>query len=319
MRSVFELVNVDKKVFGDFIENTNFEMDKVTNLIKDGATENPRKLLADAYQSVHAVKSEAAILGLATFAEKVHELETTIKKIQDQKEISFDDMLHFTLEMEKLVQEKEKFEENIGKINAFKTQDDNQDVVQAKSKDDKDVLVETLDLAVKKVAADLGKKVRFAVDGVNTGILDKAPRRVIKECLMQLARNSVYHGIETPEDRVAAGKKDTGTIYLTMAQEDGKLHIKLQDDGSGINADKIRKKAEEKGLIQPGEEVPNSKLIQYIFMAGFSTSETENLHAGRGVGLDLVNDRIKEAGGTLRIQTSPGKGTAFHLFLPYGA
>jgi two-component system chemotaxis sensor kinase CheA len=153
--------------------------------------------------------------------------------------------------------------------------------------------------------------------GVDGAALLQAPRRLVKEVLLQLVRNAVFHGIESPEDRVKKGKKETGSIVFSLKREDEKVHIVLKDDGQGLDFEKIRQRAEKMHLIKKNEIIENKNLIyQAIFMPGFSTAGSEGMHAGRGVGLDLVYSRIKENNGTIRIQTEAGCGSIFHIFLP---
>jgi two-component system chemotaxis sensor kinase CheA len=135
--------------------------------------------------------------------------------------------------------------------------------------------------------------------------------------LTQLIRNSVYHGIETPEDREAAGKDREGSIKLSIKYIDNKIHIKLSDDGRGLDFDKIRKKAESLHLFQNPEDAKDKNhLLQAIFSAGFSTAEEADMHAGRGIGLNLVRERIRDLHGSIKLQSEPGKGTVFNIYIP---
>ncbi|MDR2448319.1 MAG: hypothetical protein LBD58_13685, partial [Treponema sp.] len=147
--------------------------------------------------------------------------------------------------------------------------------------------------------------------------MSRGPRRMMKEMLMQLVRNSVVHGVEAPEERAAKGKDETGVICLSIKTEKDMIHIRLRDDGGGMNYDKIRQKALESGFIKSeAEGQDKNKLLHFIFSPGFSTAETETVHGGRGIGLNIVRDKVKELGGTLKIQSEKDKGTAFHLYIP---
>jgi two-component system chemotaxis sensor kinase CheA len=308
MRTIFELLQVEHQVFNNFIEDADYEFERINNTLKDSKLP-PKDLLVEIYQSVHAIKSNSLIVGLTSFGEKLHRLESELKELRDKKDISFDEILHITIELENRMKDKDKFLDIIKRLKTFNSGD----IENVKS--DKDVFVETLTQACEKAAADLGKKVRFTVDSFDEEVLDSGQRRVMKEILTQLVRNSVSHGIESPEERKAKGKNETGTISLALGRENGGVHIILKDDGKGLSFEKIAANALAKGLIKETEKADRKALSQVIFTPGFSTSETENMHAGRGIGLNLVRDRLRELHGTIKLQNSTG-GLVFDIFIP---
>jgi chemotaxis protein histidine kinase CheA len=139
----------------------------------------------------------------------------------------------------------------------------------------------------------------------------------MKEVLTQLVRNSVYHGIEAPEKRVGLSKNETGKITLSVKVENGAVHIVLGDDGGGLDYKRIAQIAKEKGLLRKDADTRDELLLSnIIFSPGFSTSETENIHAGRGIGLNLVKDRLREAGGSMRLKSIKGRGLIFDIQIP---
>ncbi|MDR2470485.1 MAG: hypothetical protein LBD09_00025 [Treponema sp.] len=311
MRALFQVIQVEPRVFGDFIEDTEYEFDRINETLKDKGLSS-KDVMVDIYQSVHAIKSNAVILGLDNFSGKLHQLETKIKEIRDKEgdEIIFEDVLHVTVEIERIMKEKDKFRDTISKIESFNA------TAGGNRRQDRYVLVETLTKACDKAAAALDKRVRFSVDELDGIVLEYGPRRVIKEVLTQLVRNSVYHGIETPEERQNAGKDSQGTIRLSIKYDGSKVHIKLSDDGRGLNFDKIREKALGLKILKPEDAGDRNHLLQAIFAPGFSTADAADMHAGRGIGLNLVRERIKDLRGSIKLQTEPGKGTVFNVFIP---
>jgi two-component system chemotaxis sensor kinase CheA len=308
MRTMFELINVESSVFNDFIGDANYEFGQIDRCLKNDRL-TPHEKLVEIYQSVHAVKSNAVILGLATFGEKVHGLETIIKNMREKENVTFDDMLHLTLQIESIAKEKEGFKDTISKIDSMRTG--------GVQKTNDDVLIESLVQATNRASRDLNKNVKFVTESMDRGVIVHGPRRLMKEILMQLVRNSVVHGIETREERLAKGKDETGSICLSIKVENSMIHIKLRDDGGGINFEKIKRKGLESGLFKSESEASNKNvLLNAIFSPGFSTAEAETVHGGRGIGLNLVRDRVKEIGGNLKVQTEPNKGTAFHIYIP---
>jgi two-component system chemotaxis sensor kinase CheA len=310
MQAVFELIQVEPGVFKDFLEDAEYEFDRIQKNLRN-ADLPTHKVLVEVYQSIHAIKSNAVILGLTIFGNKAHELEEKIKKMRESAEkVSFDNMLNLSINIEKLYEEKENFKITTKKIQAFNKSGN------AGRKQGRDVLIESFAKTAQKAADDLGKKVQFVVDGIDTKALEHGPRRIMKEVVMQLIRNSVVHGIETPEERLAGEKDETGVIRLSIRLLDNKIHLILGDNGSGLNFGKIAQKALELKLIKKEEVKSKNALIKVIFSPGFSTSETEGIHAGRGIGLNLVQDRVRDGKGTIKVQTESGKGTIFNIYFP---
>jgi two-component system chemotaxis sensor kinase CheA len=308
MRSVFEIVQVEPRVFTEFLEDMEYEFDRINEMLKNRELTS-QFAMVDIYQSVHAIKSNAIILDLNRFSQKMQALELEIKKIRDKDEITFEDTLHITVEIEKVMREKDKFRETINRIQSFK-------ISEIRNQDEY-VLIQSLTRASSKAAGDLNKKVEFTADFIDRQALEHGPRRLIKEVLMQLVRNAVSHGIEDPASRSSQGKDETGHIHLTIGVENGKIHITLADDGQGLDFNHIREQAQKLKLLKNPEDLQNNKqLAQVIFSPGFSTAGDVNLHAGRGIGLSLVRDRLAAISGSIKIHTEEGKGTTFHIFIP---
>jgi two-component system chemotaxis sensor kinase CheA len=216
------------------------------------------------------------------------------------------------VELEKIMREKDKFQTITNKIESFKTAT----TTGGNLRQDQYVLTETLSKACEKAASAMNKQVNFTVDSLDVSSLEKGPRRVIKEVLTQLVRNSVYHGIESPKERVAGGKEAAGTISLNITQENNQIHIKLSDDGKGLNFEAIKQKALKLKLLRKEDADNQSQLIKIIFAPGFSTVDSSDHHAGRGIGLNLVRNRIKNLRGNIKLSSQAGKGTVFYLFIP---
>jgi two-component system chemotaxis sensor kinase CheA len=309
MKSVFELLQVDPRVFGDFLEDAEYEFERINETFENDSL-SAHAVLVEIYQSIHAIKSNAVILGLDTFGAKAHNLEDGIKQLCALEEVTFDLMQKLAMDIEKLVEEKEGFKITIQRIHSFKPAGDGKETSQHH------VLVESLSKTVQKVSEDMGKKIRFMTDDIDTEAIARGPRRIIKEVLMQLIRNSVAHGIESPEDRIIDGKPEIGCIQLSIKLTEGNIHIKLKDDGRGIDYDKIAQKALRLNIIKKEDAHNRDILLKTIFSPGFSTAENEGLHAGRGIGLNLVQDRVRSEKGCIKIQSEAGKGTVFTIIFP---
>jgi two-component system chemotaxis sensor kinase CheA len=166
-------------------------------------------------------------------------------------------------------------------------------------------------------ARQLGKQVEFEIAGSDVGI-DKALADTIAEPLLHIVRNAVSHGIESPEERTAAGKSPTGRVKLAAFSEGSRIHIMVNDDGRGIDLDRIAEAAREHGIAGNGAGLTMDQCLRLIFRPGFSTTSEVSELSGRGIGLDVVDRAMGQAGGEVRVATEPGAGTTFVMILPAG-
>ncbi|MDR2444380.1 MAG: hypothetical protein LBD44_00385 [Spirochaetaceae bacterium] len=308
MNTLFEVLQIDANVFGDFIGDTEYEFDSINDMLKNSRISS-KDTLVTIFQSIHAIKANAIILGLNSYSQKLHDIESYIKDLQAKSDVSFDDMLTLTVRIESVMEGKDNFKKSVKKIKSFSMDRVKKSAV--------DILIESLNRTAERTASSIGKKVEIDTGGVDAAAFKTAPRRFVKQVLLQLVRNAVFHGIECPEERLKKGKKESGLITVSLNTENEMIHIRVRDDGMGLDFEKIRQRAEQMHLIRKNEKIEDKNLIyQAIFMPGFSTAGSENIFAGRGVGLDLVRSRIREHNGTIRIQTEAGKGSVFHVFLP---
>lgn len=169
--------------------------------------------------------------------------------------------------------------------------------------------------AVKKISRDTGKKISIDYAGEETK-LDKFIIEELMDPIMHIVRNSIDHGIESPEERILAGKPEEGKIMMRAYQRGNHVVIEVEDDGRGIDIKKVRAKAIEKGLISKSESLTNEDLLQLIFLPGFSTKDEVTMISGRGVGLDVVADKIKSLRGIVEVKTKAGSFTNFIITLP---
>jgi len=168
---------------------------------------------------------------------------------------------------------------------------------------------------VRDLARQQGKQVELILEGEDTRV-DKAIIDEIGEPLVHLIRNAVDHGVEGPEERVARGKSPTATILLSAAQESGQVIITTMDDGSGIDAAQVRRRAVERGFLRANEALTDREAVNLIFSEGFSTTAAVTELSGRGVGLDVVVKTIGRMNGHIEVESIPGVGTRFVIRLP---
>ena len=170
---------------------------------------------------------------------------------------------------------------------------------------------------VRDLSRELGKKVRLIIEGEDTE-LDKSIIEEIGDPLVHMIRNSVDHGIEPPEERKKLGKPEEGTVWLRAYNEGNMIVIEIKDDGRGMDPEKLKQKAIEKGIITPSEaeNMSDKEAFMLIFKPGFSTAEKVTSVSGRGVGMDVVKTNIEKLNGIIEVDSIPGKGTTFKLKIP---
>ncbi len=168
---------------------------------------------------------------------------------------------------------------------------------------------------VHDLSTKLGKKVELKMSGESTEV-DKTVTEKIGDPLVHLVRNSLDHGLEPPDERIAAGKSETGEVQLNAFHKGGNIIIEIRDDGRGLNKDRLLAKAIERGLVPEDHNLSDQQIYELIFAAGFSTADQISDVSGRGVGMDVVRKNINELGGSIEIDSKAGKGTAIVIRLP---
>jgi len=168
---------------------------------------------------------------------------------------------------------------------------------------------------VREVGEMTGKRVRLVTAGEDTEV-DKTVVERLAEPITHMLRNAIDHGLESPDERVAAGKPAEGTVRLAALHRSGRIVIEIGDDGKGINRDRVKGIAISRGLIAEDAVLTDEEIDNLIFLPGFSTAETITDVSGRGVGMDVVKRSIQALGGRISISSVPGKGSTFTLSLP---
>ena len=168
---------------------------------------------------------------------------------------------------------------------------------------------------VRDISSSLGKKINLMLEGEDTEV-DKTVLEALADPLVHLIRNAADHGIEDGKTRLERGKDEAGTVFLRAFHRGGKLVIEIQDDGNGLDPDRLIAKAVEKGILKPGAKLAREQALQLIFASGFSTKAQVSEISGRGVGMDVVKTNLEALRGTIQIESQVGQGTTFRVMLP---
>ncbi len=175
--------------------------------------------------------------------------------------------------------------------------------------------VQRLQRVLRQTAGDNGKQVELVFSGIEAE-MDRNVLERMTPVIEHVIRNCVIHGLEKPQDRVAAGKPASGKVAIALSRDGSKLAIEIRDNGRGLDFKRIRAKALEKGLMTPDAQLSEAEMAQFIFQPGFSTAESLTQDAGRGVGMDVVSAEVKQLGGTLELDSRIGEGARFVIRLP---
>ena len=177
------------------------------------------------------------------------------------------------------------------------------------------ILDERLYRIVRQTTRELDKKAELYIEGSQVE-LDRSVLERIGAPLEHMLRNALAHGLEAPAERAAVGKPEAGRISISLRQESNEIALIVADDGAGLDLELLRRRAEDKGLLQPGQELTQPELMQLIFVSGLSTAEEVTELSGRGIGMDVVRSEIGAAGGRVEIASTRGQGTTFTIYLP---
>ncbi len=312
MKSMFEVMHVPPQSLSEFLDEVDDEFSRMNEALKDDA--RPKlDVYKDLFQGLHAMKSNALVIGLETPAARFHEFEDKVATLLRDKIDTYESMLEIVFELERIMEIVDGLKNIVKKMELYS---ESSSAVNSSS----NILVQALQNAVNKVKSAGDKNAVIKVKKLDWDGISKDYRRVIKEILLQLTRNSMAHGIEDFTDRNDKGKSENGILSLSIELDEtkSKIIVEFSDDGAGINFEQVRKQAIEKKILPATvTKEDRNMLIKAIFSPGFSTAESLSLQAGRGIGLSLVSSRIKEYKGHITVKSAPNHGTKFVIEFPY--
>jgi Amt family ammonium transporter len=322
MEMLQKILHVEPGTLLAFLESARQDTEAINEGLRkagnapDNAGDNYRERLDTIFRHSHSLKGDAELLALDFLAEQAEDLEQKIVAIRDKKELTGEDFLPLVLSCSDLLS-------NLERLNAIVTKwlklsaAVGPDATAAGA----GLMGDSLKQMARRLAGRYGKQVELTVTGLEDRSFRPEKHKALKDILVQLVRNSIYHGIEKPEQRLKAGKAETGAISINAAAEGSELRIVYRDDGAGIDGEKIKRKAVKAGIItgEKARAMNEREQALLIFHSGFSTAENPDRVAGKGVGLSLVKTRVKELKGKLSLTSRRGSHSEFVLVFPLHA
>jgi hypothetical protein len=320
---LLEIIHVENTILTDFLQSTVEGLNNVNNILKKPAkgTDSLKNKLETIFRIVHKLKGDSTVLELEFVMEKFHALESAIARLKEKKDMTGEDFLPLVVHLSQLMADFT----IIGKLQKKMRASD-----PPKFKHDPPLPVESsadtqdysrsgphwkkqLSILVKRIARDYNKEAVLDMSDFDVTLLSKEQTEPVKDIIVQSLRNSVAHGIETPIMRENVGKSLEGSLKVALKKNGEGLQLTIRDDGQGIDLEKIKARAISTGLATENQlsNWQRSRLLSLIFLQGFTTAQESNVHAGHGVGMDLIKSRLDLLKGQAGIRYQTGRYTEF--------
>jgi Amt family ammonium transporter len=312
MEMLQRILHVEPGILLSFLESTRQDAEAINEELRSaGNTENYRGHLDSIFRRSHSIKGDAQLLDLDFLAEQAESLEQKIVGIRNKKQPVGEDFLPLAVSCSTLLSIIEKLDVIVGKWLRLS------DTIRS-SVGTGNFIADSLRQMARRLAGRYGKLADLEIAGFEEQGFKPDKQKALKDILVQLVRNSIYHGIETPEQRIKAGKPKSGAITIKVEAAEGALRIVFRDDGAGIDGEKIKNEAVKAGLIsrEKADTMSGQEQALLIFHSGFSTAGSPDEVAGKGVGLSLVKARVQELKGRLSLKSRPGSYSEFILVFP---
>ena len=333
--AMLELLKADPRQLDGFMESADIAVRKANAMLgSPGKDQQSLRAKVDGvFREMHALKGEAMTLGFSAFARHIHATEDLLAALRGREELSGDDFIPAVVKLGELMDYRGQMAELRNRITQFQAaapapapaQEDedigvNTDVILSAGDAPRRVpttLPNLLSSLADTVAADYRRSVRLVTSGLEAVPPQHAAR--VRDICVQMIRNAIVHGVEDSAERILGGKAATATISISFDGQDAEHYaLRIEDDGRGLNYEEILDRALRLGLVTPDQAVSlkPEAVFKLILEPGFTTAESVTVHAGRGVGLNLVSDTLRECEGRLAIATRPGSFTRFIVRLP---
>ena len=328
---LMSFLHADPEQLEQFLMASRNSLSNVNDILKENVIgkKDFKEKIEKIFVEVHRVKGEASSMNIDTFAQKAHEFEEELAKLRKSEYIEGLDFLPMTVHLDEMLEYLDSLAQLLSRIKQYSA-GENQSAISPSLAPAEMSIAPVIPISSspkwsyltntsQKVADDLGKKVLFTMSGLDESNLTPVYSHFINDVGIQIIRNSIVHGIETPEERIRKSKSEIGHVSLDISQQfDRTIKCLFRDDGQGLNITKIREKIIGRGFSTK-EDIDSwsiEKIAKVAFVSGFSTQDKANMHAGRGVGLSVIQERVKNMGGKLTIRHKEGVFCELEIILP---
>lgn len=319
------MMHVDPLQLTSFLDSTETGLQLINAILKEPARTDGefRKKLNGLFRELHSIKGEASALNLMSVAHRVHSLEDMVTELKKKAELSGNDFLPMVLKLDELLAHLRGVREMAGRLTTLKDHipatQETPAAPPARAKapgKSGEELAPTLHALAERLAKDHHKKFKLQMTGL--GEVPNSYIATVKDCVIQMLRNSAVHGIEASDVRRAHTKDDVGVVRVDFRKAGDGFELVFEDDGAGISPDQLKAAAVRKQILTEEEAsgMDTRAAMALIFRPGFSTQEDVSMDAGRGVGMDVVARSVYALGGKIGVSTNPGKFTRFKIVLP---
>ncbi len=345
MDAFLSILHVDPTQLSSFLDDSDVAFKMINATLRDPARDSAtfRRKIDGLFRQIHSIKGEASAIGLGSMESRAHALENDLAALRERNDLTGDDFLPLLTKFDDLVSHSQSVRDMVTKLASFRDSFGKQasasqavshsgdsttraprvteDAVAAEAtlqRSAREGFVASAQQLADRIANDHGKKVLVTCRGHDQ--VPEAYRRPVKDVLIQLIRNAVVHGIETPAEREATGKSPEGHIRIQFEMTEGGRAFRMhcEDDGRGLTPEKLRKTAVTKGIISQGDAaaLSDQEAMMLVFRSGFSTAKDVTRDAGRGVGMDVIAEIAARLGGRISLNSEIGKNMKLSLSFP---
>jgi chemotaxis protein histidine kinase CheA len=324
------MMHVDPLQLTSFLDTTETGLQLINAILKEPARNDGefRKKLNGLFRELHSIKGESSALNLMSIAHRVHALEDMVSDLKKKAELSGNDFLPMVLKLDELLAHLRGVREMASRLTTLKdtvpppAAESNAPAPRPKAVPDRPAgksgedLSPTLHALAERLAKDHHKRFKLTMTGLSE--VPSSYISTVKDCVIQMLRNSAVHGIEASDVRRAHTKDDVGVVRVDFRKSGDGYELVFEDDGAGISPDQLKAAAVRKQILTEEEAsgMDTRAAMALIFRPGFSTQEEVSMDAGRGVGMDVVARSVYALGGKIGVSTNPGKFTRFKIVLP---
>ena len=312
MELLLAILQSEPATLSEFLNDLNLDLEQAKQLLvedQDRDSAARHNMLIDVYRIVHSIKGNSSLLNFQSLTGLAHQTESQIDQLLQMDNVTPAQLAGITGQLDELAQLSEELRSWLEKIATF------QAAISGQKKTD--FLLRSLQSSLDKAAVSQKKEILFETKDFQPEMISPAVRKSVKDMLLQLVRNSAIHGIETPDERQAAGKPPGGRVVLRSEQNNGRLEITLEDDGRGIDIERVAEQLLHQQRVTPGElaAMSESDKLRLIFAAGVSTHDGVSEFAGRGMGMSIVSESARQIGAEISVESVKGQFTRFVITL----